>query len=708
MKKHFAVILSFVILLSGCGAGSSSDNSEGNETVAIEFPAYDHTLQEIVILGSETPTTVNAGSTEKISELDENLKLKLNSELSSIILRSWNTTDLSVYKNGYISLDVMGSGSCFEVGFGEIIDGSSVNTTVNVEVSPSDTWTSIEIAMSEIESDLQHVREFVVGNADGDVWISNVRLISDDSEIIYPAIKVNQEGYKPDSQKIALVTGFGDAIDCNVGTQFSLVNTITEQTVFTRSLELVTEYDELFSGEAMLCADFSQFTEAGSYCLYIDDIGELSTEFFIADDVYDDLLADSMRYYYYQRANTEITQDFGEGLSRSDVTPEDFDIDGEDVSGGWYDAGDVGKYVSPGATAVNTLLWAYKLYSDKFYDGQNNIPESGNGIPDILDEVRYELDFLLKMQDEESGGFHMKVKSRSENDSANDRTVWECTTNSTADCTAVLAFASTIYCEFDSSYADNLLKAAQRGWEYIEKNPSYYVQTTYSGEDDSSAAFWAAGCLYYATGNDVYGKYIEEHYSDYLSRLSGAEYCHNVGNMAIYGYYTYLMSDGCDEQISQEITKCYKTWRKGVRSRYEANPWSVAINEWGFWWGSFNTILGSAQDMIIGNYVIDDDETDSKTISADALNFIMGENPLRKSFVAGHGDDGILQTFSNFWESGEGFPDGYMPGGINSLEGEILSKYPMKCYTDEPFDWVTNENSIYWNAVLVFNTAAQR
>lgn len=75
-----------------------------------------------------------------------------------------------------------------------------------------------------------------------------------------------------------------------------------------------------------------------------------------------------------------------------------------DVSGGWYDAGDVGKYVSPGATAANTLLWTYMMFPDCFSDGQNGIPESGNGIPDLLDEVRVELDFLLKMQDK-SGGF---------------------------------------------------------------------------------------------------------------------------------------------------------------------------------------------------------------------------------------------------------------------------------------------------------------
>ncbi len=706
MKKQLAVIISLAMLFSGCAVNTAPEEGESAVSEAAALPVADHTLQEIVILGSEYPTTVNA-TAEKISELDENLQIKLSDSMSSIVLRSWNATDLSLYKNGYISIDVMGSGSSFDVGFGEITDGITTTAVTNVAVTPTDTRTTVTVPLSELDSELLHVREFVIGNADGDIWVSSIKLISEDSEKIYPAIKVNQEGYKTASEKIAVVSGFGDVLGCNVGTEFNLVNTETGETAFTGTLALITEYDELFSGEAMLSADFSDYTEEGSYYIQIADIDESSPVFTISDNVYDSLLADSMRYFYYQRANTEITEDYGEGHSRGDVTPEDFDIDGIDVSGGWYDAGDVGKYVSPGATAVNTLLWAYKLYPDKFYDGQNNIPESGNGIPDILDEVKYELDFLLKMQDEDSGGFHMKVKSQSENDSASDRAVWECTTNSTADCSAVLAFASTVYSEFDSDYADRLLSAAEEGWAYIEENPDYYVSTTYSGENDSSATFWAAGCLYYATGNDTYGKYVEEHYSDYLIKFGSGENGHNVGNMAIYGYYTYLLSDNTDEEISALITKRYKSWRSGVRNRYEANPWQVSINSWGFWWGSFNTILGSPQDMIVGNYAIGDDLSEGEQFSADALNFIMGENPLRKSFVTGHGDDAIAQTFSNIWSAGDNFPDGYMPGGINNSEGNIISKYPMKCYTDEPFDWVTNENAIYWNAVLVFNAAVQ-
>lgn len=153
----------------------------------------------------------------------------------------------------------MGSGSSLEVGFGEITNGVTTTSTANVTITPTDTWTTI--TLSNIESELLHVREFVIGNADGDIWVSNIKLISEDSERIYPPIKVNQDGYKADAEKVAVVSAFGDLLNCNVGTEFKLVNAETGEALFDGALELITDYDELFSGEAMLSADFSDYTD---------------------------------------------------------------------------------------------------------------------------------------------------------------------------------------------------------------------------------------------------------------------------------------------------------------------------------------------------------------------------------------------------------------------------------------------------------------
>ena len=483
---------------------------------------------------------------------------------------------------------------------------------------------------------------------------------------------------------------------------------------FESKLTQITNFDIVYSGERILCADFTEFDKAGAYRLRIRDRDiEPSPQFVISESPYDTLLTDVQRYFYYQRANCEITSEHGREFTRSDQTPSDFEApfyyDKDkciDVSGGWYDAGDIGKYVAPGATAVNTLLWAYKLFPERFYDGQNNIPESWNGIPDILDEIRYELDFILKMQSE-SGGFYLKVKSRSENDGDGDRTVWvgkddKCLTNATADCTAVCAFASTIFREFDEGYAELLLSAAERGWDYIEENPDIYTVTNYSGQHDNSSTFWAAGAMFYATGENKFEEYIADHTKLNEKFIKRGTNCHSVSSMAIYGYICYMAADGSNSELRSEISKSLASWCEGVNAKYLANPWGIAMENYNFWWGSFNLILGNVQDKYIIESVLELNTKDTENMSHSAFDFILGLNAQRKSYITGEGEDSIACTFSNFWDK---LPKGYMPGGINNQNGDIISQFPLKSYLDEPVDWFTNENAIYWNAVMVFNTA---
>ncbi len=710
-------------MLCGCG-----DNTAQSDTVSQDIseevqqtplPVAEHRLQEITILVDTPATGTELPPLKRPDESNPHLYFQPLKTLSAFLFRDWSATDLSAYKqNGYIALDIKGGGEAsFDIGFGDMIKGSySTSVITHTESGLTDEWKSIHIPISDIDSDMLHVRDFVIGNAEGEFFVSNIRLCSEDSEKIYPLFKVNQCGYKPSSEKTAILSGFGDVIGCNVGDEFELVNAADNAAVYSGRLTLITEIDEKYSGEAMLCADFTEYTAEGEYYLRLkNNDEEKSLSFVISEDAYDKVLTDTMRYFYYQRANTDITSDYGDGFTRDDITPEDYALPLKndstqtiDASGGWYDAGDIGKYVVPGATAANTLLWAYKLYPEKFSDGQNNIPESSNGIPDILDEVRYELDFFLRMQDEQSGGFYMKVKSATEQDDANDRVVWECTTNTTADTSAVLAFASTIYREFDSAYADILLAAAEKGWTYIEANPNYYVETTYAGEMNTHSTFWAAGCLALASDKDIYHNYVKENYDGYLSVFSGGKDGHSVGNMAYYGYYAYLLSENADPAIRDEINTRFGQWCSGAEARHDNNPWEVSLLDWSFWWGSFNMVLGTPQDMLVGCYVLGRDNTKAMQMSGDALSFILGENPMRKSFVTGNGEDAIFCTFSSFYGNEDSFPSGYMPGGMNAYDGSIISQYPMKCYVDEPFDWVTNENAIYWNAVMVFNTAAQR
>lgn len=680
-----------------------------------------NTLQTITVLGKEKPDGSSISSLQPSEDGSEFPYIELRSSSSAVVLRGWTPTDLSLYvPNGYISIEVKGSNGSesLEIGFEEIKNGQSVSVKKALDTEITTEWKTVTIPLTEIvnETDLSGARQFLVGGED--IQVRNITISTSDKERSFPEFKVNQLGYKPDSEKRALVSGFPEKLAVYEGDTFMLVDKATGEVVFSGQLSMVSEFDEKYSGEQILCADFSDFSGEGSYFLRADGIND-SLSFEISESVYDELLKNTMRYYYYQRANVEITSAYGGKYTRSDKTPKDFEAplyyDREikaDVLGGWYDAGDLGKYVSPGATAANSLLWAYMMFPDCFSDGQNDIPESGNGIPDILDEVRVELDFLLKMQDKDSGGFYIKVKSKSENDGDGDRTVWtgdgdKCITNATADCTAVLAFASKIYREYDSDYADTLLSAAERGWTYIEKNPNIYTVTNYSGENNSSSAFWASACVYYATGNENAHNWFLENDDKNIGSLRTGANGHNVGNMGIYGYYTYLLCEKRSEKVVAKTAKQFEGWKRSVLERYNANPWNIAIDENSFWWGTFNIILGNAQDMYIGSRLLGIDESDAARVSCDAVNFITGVNAVRKCFITGMGEDPIKCTFSNIYygDSSDGVPPGYMPGGVNSYNGGIISRFPLKCYYDSANDWFTNENAIYWNAVMVFNTA---
>ena len=143
------------------------------------------------------------------------------------------------------------------------------------------------------------------------------------------------------------------------------------------------------------------------------DTGAESYEFPVGDGVYDDIYKASVLMFYDQRCGTEldsaIAGDFAHAACHTGTAIVYGSDVAKDVTGGWHDAGDYGRYVVPGAKAVQDLLLTYEDSEYAAKDDAIGIPESGNGVPDVLDEVRYELDWMLKMQDETSGGVYHKV-----------------------------------------------------------------------------------------------------------------------------------------------------------------------------------------------------------------------------------------------------------------------------------------------------------
>ncbi|HFC12234.1 MAG TPA: glycoside hydrolase, partial [Anaerolineae bacterium] len=215
-------------------------------------------------------------------------------------------------------------------------------------------------------------------------WLNDIQWTTTANEPEFPPIKVNQLGYTPNSDKYALISGFPDVLTLAAGTTFNVRQVSNGNSVYQGTLSLLSNNDAA-TGERVLKADFSNLATVGDYYVSISGY-ENSVPFTISETIFDNLVVDSMRYYFLQRQGIALTG-ANAGVWTHDVGhPQDASVPLEsdanntrDVMQGWYDAGDYGKYVNAGATAVSDLLWSYELFSAEFPDNQLNIPESGNG-----------------------------------------------------------------------------------------------------------------------------------------------------------------------------------------------------------------------------------------------------------------------------------------------------------------------------------------
>ncbi|MDE7327067.1 MAG: glycoside hydrolase family 9 protein, partial [Lachnospiraceae bacterium] len=291
----------------------------------------------------------------------------------------------------------------------------------------------------------------------------------------------NQSGYLPDAAKIAVLTHSCDT--------FSLEDAITGQIVYTGKTKLYNDGnpDEV-SGDIVYHADFSAFREEGKFILHAGELA--SSPFFIGRDVYRRLKTDLIRSYYFQRCGCALDPahagKFTHGCCHT-APAVLFDNPSVelDLSGGWHDAGDYGRYVTAAATALAHLLYAFALFPDRFLDPLN-LPETGNGTPDLLNECRYELEWLLKMQRPDGGVFH-KVSTwhhapfiMPELDSA-PLYAYAVSTPATADFSAVTALASRIYAPYYREFSEKLGFAAKLSWIFLEIHPELINCTTPPG-----------------------------------------------------------------------------------------------------------------------------------------------------------------------------------------------------------------------------------
>lgn len=750
MKKIMAISLLAAFtctILTGCAEKDIPvENTENSSAISEadilsergEKPADGYnTLQDIELITDKF--IKNSSGFEKIDNLHTCGTwgtVTVPSGEGTLVLRDWNTTDLSSYlENGEITFWVKGENdtSDFEIVIQDCNrdrtgenDSVFISKNVSDYISITDDWQEVKIPLKDYFNDgngldITCIWTIRLKNAVGDVSISNMRIVSPDKEPTAAKIKVNQLGFRVHSEKYALVSGYYEELSCAAGTSFQLISAESGKAVYDGKLVLVEGYDAEYSGETVYKADFSNFTEKGEYYISVDAPGiENSYKFKVGGNIYDKLLGKVCKYYYFQRANTALTEEYAGKWAREAMYTEDFELsflsDREktaDVSGGWFDAGDFGKYVDPGVAAVVDLMWAYISFPEVFTDGLADIPESGNGIPDILDEAKTELDFFLKMQDADGGVYHRVhpddgtraiVDTFSDDDGGNVKS-----TGTTAHTAGTFALASTVYKNFDNAYADTLMKAAVKAWEYACAYPDIGSGGAYSVSETDHQMFFAACCLYYALGEDEYHNYIKENYRKFDSAYKTETFGHNYSDMKKMAYIAYLASAERDAEITEWIETSFNSWKDEVLSIAASNPWNTPLPTRALLWGSNANAMCTGMEMYLTQKYLGTDTSDGEKLLSSMTNFILGINPSGKSIVTGVGENCIKRTYSGVFGTDEieEFPHGYTSGGVNAYDAAIVSRFPLKCYSDTALDWVSNENAVYYQSAFIFGVAMQ-
>jgi len=485
------------------------------------------------------------------------------------------------------------------------------------------------------------------------------------------------------------------------------------------------------SGEQVKLGDFTGLTSEGTYRIELDN-GESSYSFRIGKDIMDEVKVATLKSYYLHRISMPIEEQYAgvyhRPLGHTDLARPFHPSTGKregtlDTPGGWYDAGDYGKYIINAGIATGFMLAAYEQFPEAYQDNGLNIPESGNGIPDILDEMKYEIDWMLTMQDDDGGAF-AKVTTLSfggfvmPHEAPRDRWVIGKSTASSLHIAAVGAMAARIFQPYDEAFAQTCLEAARRGWTWAMKNPEVYYDKNpedvftgpYNDEILDEEFFWAAAELYITTQEPEFFENVQLKLGDITFRLeeNWRNYVDNIGYYSLLGEASPLDA-GQKQQVAQGLIKLADKLAK----KHQSIPYQIPVDH--FVWGSNSDMLDAA--VIFANaYEVTKDQK-YLDCAVETFDYILGKNAVGYSFITGFGSkramkihhrpseaDGIVDPYPGFVIGGPNYrlQD---KGPLEQAGFSYPSELPAKAYIDELPSFASNEICINWNAPCVYMLA---
>lgn len=544
-------------------------------------------------------------------------------------------------------------------------------------------------------------------------------------------IRINQVGFYPNAPKVAVVQS-------EKATEFTIASVADKNMVFSGTLG--PGIRSLYSNKIYKSADFTGFTTPGKYVLIVPGAG-LSYPFEIKEAVLHDVSKVAIKNYYYQRLSIPLVEQYAGKWKRAAGHPDKKVLihasaasatrpEGTVIAAprGWYDAGDYNKYIVNSGITMGTMFSAFEDYQEYYRGLDLNIPESGNDVPDLLDELLWNLRWMLAMQDPADGGVYHKLTNADfdgmvmPDKATAPRYVVQKGTGAALNFAAVAAQAARIFRAYEKQLpglADSCLNASVKAWQWAKSNPAVqYDQNELNKNFDPDIStggygdrrfddefFWAGTELYLTTKDISYLNQAEVTSSDSLALPSWNQ-------VRMLGYYSLNRHEknipaGLASPVRTKILSFADRLVKGTDTH--ALRTVMGKRKTDYIWGSSSVAANQGVALIVAYHI----SGNSKYLHYAMANmdYLLGRNGTGYSFVTGFGSKQVMHPHHRPSEADgvvEPIP-GMLSGGPNpgmQDKCKYTSSVPEEAFTDDVCSFASNEIAINWNAPLVYLAGA--
>ena len=529
--------------------------------------------------------------------------------------------------------------------------------------------------------------------------------------LVVASIALNQVGFEPTAPKVAVLADAGPAI--------FWVKNADEQLVYQGTLGPAQEWSA--EGAVSRRMDWSAVQTPGDYTLEVPSYG-VQAKVHVQKAPWAELGRAAIKAYYFQRASLELKPEFAGPYARMAGHPDDVvhihtsaasasRPEGTVISSpkGWYDAGDYNKYMVNSGISVWTLLALFENYPEYIKSLHMNIPESRGPLPDLLAEVRWNLDWMLTMQDPADGGVYHKLTNLRFDpmvmpiECQQQRYVVMKSTAAAFHFAATMAQASRVYAPYDDIFAQQCLRQARRAFVWGQENPlAIYRQPEdvrtgrYDDEHLEDEQQWAAYELFITSGDSSYLKTAQ--------LVPNVEYgvpnWQKVGTLGLISMAMRKQDIAARAQILSLADH--------LLQMQEQNAYQVSMTVQDFVWGS-NGMAGNQGLLLLVAYQMTND-VKYRQGAIHMADYLLGNNPLRQSFVTGFGRKSPKHPHHRLSEADhiEDPIPGLLVGGPNPgrQDAKNCPAYPYMApamsYMDLLCSYASNEIAINWNAPLAY------